>query len=32
MPVRTAELYFEKPVEDLYIINITPDVQRTVQD
>ena len=32
MTVRTAELYFEKPVEDLYITNITSNVQKSVQD
>jgi secondary thiamine-phosphate synthase enzyme len=32
MTVKTAELYFEKPVEDLYIINITPDVQKTIHE
>lgn len=32
MTVRTAELYFEKPVEDMYITNITPNVQKSVQE
>lgn len=32
MTVRTAELYFEKPVEDMYVTNITPDVQKSVQE
>jgi secondary thiamine-phosphate synthase enzyme len=32
MTVRTAELYFEKPVEDIYITNITPNVQKSIQD
>ena len=32
MTIRTAELYFEKPVEDIYITNITMNVQKSVQD
>ena len=32
MTVRTVELYFEKPIEDLYILNITPDVDRSIKD
>lgn len=30
MTVKTVELYFEKPVEDLYIIDITKDVQQSI--
>ncbi|MDE1871696.1 MAG: secondary thiamine-phosphate synthase enzyme YjbQ [Candidatus Micrarchaeota archaeon] len=30
MTVKTVELYFEKPVEDLYIIDITKDVQKSI--
>ncbi len=32
MAVKTLELYFEKPVEDLYITNITSDVQKSIHD
>ncbi len=32
MAVKTVELYFEKPVEDLYILNITPNVEKSVRD
>ncbi|MGI0100886.1 MAG: secondary thiamine-phosphate synthase enzyme YjbQ [Candidatus Micrarchaeaceae archaeon] len=32
MTVRTVELYFEKPVEDLYILNITPNVEKSVSE
>lgn len=30
MTVRTVELYFEKPVEDLYIIDITKEIQKSI--
>ncbi len=32
MTVKTAELYFEKPVEDLYVINITPNVVKSIHE
>jgi secondary thiamine-phosphate synthase enzyme len=32
MTVKTVELYFEKPVEDLYILNITPNVEKSIKE
>ena len=32
MAVKTLELYFEKPVEDLYILDITKSIQKSVDD
>ena len=32
MTVKTLELYFEKPVEDLYILDITKSIQKSVDD
>jgi secondary thiamine-phosphate synthase enzyme len=32
MTVRTIELYFEKPVEDLYILDITPNVEKSIKE
>ncbi len=32
MAVKTVELYFEKPVEDLYVLNITPDVEKSISE
>jgi len=32
MTVKTLELYFEKPVEDLYILDITKSVQKSVDE
>ncbi|MGD0510636.1 MAG: secondary thiamine-phosphate synthase enzyme YjbQ [Candidatus Micrarchaeaceae archaeon] len=32
MTVRTVELYFEKPVEDLYIIDITKSIQKSIDE
>ncbi len=31
MAVKTAELYVEKPVQDLYILNITPQVKKHIK-
>lgn len=32
MTVKTLELYFEKPVKDLYILDITKSVQKSVDE